>query len=65
MVFLIPVASIILSKMDLKSAIKQGIYIAMKYYEKHDEFAEELKHYDRYILSPFDPSNTRKSSLMI
>lgn len=41
----ISVASMLISRIDLKVAVKLGIEKAMNYYRKKDDFADELKHF--------------------
>lgn len=43
----ISVASKLIENMDISTAVEMGIYNALEYYKKHDEFAEELPYYKR------------------
>lgn len=43
----ISVASMLLGGMDLKIAVELGIYKAMRYYRKLDDFTAELEHFSR------------------
>lgn len=43
----ISVASMLLGEMNLEIAIDLGIYKAMEYYRKQDDFTEELEHFSR------------------
>lgn len=43
----IAVASKLQGDMDLSIAVEMGIYSALEYYKKHDEFADELRYYKR------------------
>lgn len=42
----ISIASMLFGSMDLKMAIDSGIYNVMEYYKKHEEFADELEHFN-------------------
>jgi ADP-ribosylglycohydrolase len=50
----ISVASMIMGGMDMKIAVKLGVYEAMEYYRKHPEFASELRYFERLELKNFD-----------
>ena len=60
----ISVASMLLGDMNLSSAVEMGIYSAIEYYEKHDEFAEEIHYYKRLSDKTFSktPIKNIKSS---
>lgn len=53
----ITIASMILKGIDLKIAIKTGIYNAIKYYEKHDDFAQELSRFKRLERKDFQETS--------
>jgi ADP-ribosyl-[dinitrogen reductase] hydrolase len=60
----ISVASMLLEGRDLSDAVEMGVYNAVKYYEKHDEFEDELYNYNRLNDKSFSkiPVNNIKSS---
>jgi ADP-ribosyl-[dinitrogen reductase] hydrolase len=60
----ISVANMLLKDMSLSTAVERGIYNAMKYYKKHDEFEAELYNYNRLNDKSFSeiPVNNIKSS---
>ncbi|WP_319001581.1 ADP-ribosylglycohydrolase family protein [Clostridium sp. CS001] len=60
----ISVASMLLEGRDLSEAVEMGIYNAMEYYERHDEFQVELHNYNRLNDKSFAeiPINNIKSS---
>lgn len=43
----ISIASMILGSYDLMTAVQLGVYRAVEYYKKNNEFAHELTHYER------------------
>ena len=60
----ISVASMLIGDMDLSIAVERGIYSALEYYKKHDEFADELHYYKRLSNKTFSktPVKDIKSS---
>lgn len=60
----ISIASMLLQQENLELAVRQGIYGAMRYYHKQDDFADELIHFKRLEDENFDeiPSEKIKSS---
>jgi ADP-ribosyl-[dinitrogen reductase] hydrolase len=60
----ISVANMLIGDMDLSLAVDMGIYNAVEYYKKHDEFAEELPCYKRLSNKTFSkiPLKNIKSS---
>ena len=60
----VSVASMLLEDVSLSTAVEMGVYNAVKYYEKHDEFEGELCNYNRLIDKSFSktPVNNIKSS---
>lgn len=57
----ISVASMLTKDMDLSAAVEMGIYNAVEYYKKHDEFTEELRYYKRLSNKTF--SKTPRKSI--
>ena len=49
----ISIASLLLNDNNLKTAIRMGIYGAMKYYKNDDRFLSELKHFERLEMKDF------------
>jgi len=60
----ISVASNLMGDMDISTAVEMGIYSAVEYYKKHDEFADELIYYKRLNSKTFfqTPAKDIKSS---
>jgi len=60
----ISVASMLTVDKDLESAVERGIYNAVEYYKKHDEFVNELAYYKRLSNNTFSeiPLKNIKSS---
>lgn len=50
----ISVASMLTEGMDLKIAVRSGIYEALKYYGKYAEFTDELRHFERLERKKFE-----------
>ena len=50
----ISVASMLMEGIDLKIAVRSGIYEAMKYYGKCAEFTDELRHFERLAGNKFE-----------
>lgn len=60
----ISVASNLMGDMDISTAVEMGIYSALEYYKKHDEFAEEVRYYKQLSNKTFSktPMKNIKSS---
>jgi len=60
----ISIASKLIGDMQLSIAVESGIYSALEYYKKHDEFVDELHHYKRLSNKTFSktPVKDIKSS---
>lgn len=60
----VSIANMLIQDMDLSTAVEIGIYNAMKYYKRHDEFKDELYNYNRITDKSFSkiPVNNIKSS---
>lgn len=56
----ISIASELCKDIDLEKAIESGIYKAMEYYKRQDEFKEELQHYKRLESKEFEKTNIDK-----